>query len=688
MATELKAESEKLGELLLLPWLLRGSVAVLREAIESLHSGMGKYHSFLTDMKQRTSTNHNKTEPVRSFYDNWSMKAIEATSVLKPEYSALDQALVGMSNYEALDLCDFEPVDKEDRRKWIQGLSLSCTVTHFTYAYGNYLGNMNIVWKIPEKIGDRNPSEDARLVNISRENIMTFATRKMRKDFIEKYSKSCKIQPAILRNIHAFLTNYEYTPRDKIEENVDKHISFLLESQDTDLLFDLRRNNGKVADPKFDPFWEEIGKYLDEKSAVHERRHGDTQYMPFAISVEDLRNQIIERLPEGTPAPSTSWIRLNFHPRNPYSKSAANYTGRFNVKFAVQQRLLRVQHEDSSFGRHQFQLLKSFCVKWRDHCEVQSLDDKAIIPVGEPEHPVSTGVRSHHGGLVSADQKIVALDHDFHVAGLVPSVCFRINIPESDHDSFYNGTVHVTLKDKVLQPSSPLRHATETIDIVRHHYSEDDVNLHKPILCRYTDGGPDHRTTYKSVQMCCLIEFISLDLDMLCCVRTAPSQSYHNPAERVMSVLNLALQNVALERNSMSPAFEMQVKSLTSLKKLRKAADQNKLLHVAYSESIGGPQTLIKERFAKLKWKGDMFKVNEPATKEDMQQRAAVLHVLDPGANFDDPKTWESEVIKNFMEAHSRKRHYMFQVQYGGFFSKSFYLLNFNYTESSCNLYS
>ena len=662
VATELKDEAEKLGELLLLPWLLRSDVAPFREAIESLHSSMSKYHSFLTGMQKRTTANQNKTEPVRSFHDSWSMKVVDhATSEIKPEYRALDQALRGMSDYEALDLCDFEPTHKDDRRKWIQDLCLSCSITHFTYAYGNYLGNMNVVWKIPGKIEERKPSEDARLVNLTRENIMKFATRKMRKDFVDRYSKSCKIQPSLLRNMYGFLTNFEYTPQDSKEEKIDDHISFLLESQDTDLIFDLRKNNGRPADPKFDPFWEEMGKYLEEKSAVHERRHTDTQYLPFAISVEDLRNQILERLPEGTPAPSVSWIRLNFHPGNPYYKSAINYTGRFNVKFAVQQRLLRVQHEDSSFGRHQFQLLKSFSVMWREHCLFQSLDDKAIVPVGEPGHPVSTGVRSHHGGLVSADKKIVALDHDFHVAGLVPSVCFSINIPESDHDSFYNGCVHVTLKDKVLQPSSPLRHASETIHIVRNNYSEDGVNMSKPILCRYTDGGTDHRTTYRSVQICCLVEFVALDLDMLCCARTAPSQSYHNPAERVMSVLNLALQNVALVRDTMTPAFEIQVKSLTSLKKLREAAGQNKSLHAAYSESINGPQTTIKGRFGKLKWKDENFKLNEPATAEDMQQQAALLQVIDPNVNSD-PTTWESEAIKAFLQDHSRKRHYMFQV--------------------------
>lgn len=104
--------------------------------------------------------------------------------------------------------------------------------------------------------------------------------------------------------------------------------------------------------------------------------------------------------------------------------SAQNYTGKFNIKFAFQQRLLRVQHTDLPYGKHQFYLLKDFACAWRDHVVLQSLDDKAIVPVGEPGQAVSTGVRAHHGGLVSDPRQNLALDHGFHVAGIVPSVCF------------------------------------------------------------------------------------------------------------------------------------------------------------------------------------------------------------------------------------------------------------------------
>jgi hypothetical protein len=63
--------------------------------------------------------------------------------------------------------------------------------------------------------------------------------------------------------------------------------------------------------------------------------------------------------------------------------------------------------------------------------------------------PVSTGARPHHGFLVSDPKNNIALDYDFHVAGIVSSVCFIIDVPENSKDSFYSGTVHVTVKENV-----------------------------------------------------------------------------------------------------------------------------------------------------------------------------------------------------------------------------------------------
>ena len=90
------------------------------------------------------------------------------------------------------------------------------------------------------------------------------------------------------------------------------------------------------------------------------------------------------------------------------------------------------------------------------------------------------------------------------------------------------------MRDTIISPSSALKHSQEVIDIL------DKTRQIQPILVLFTDGGPDHRPT----------------LDMLVAARTAPGHSFVNPVERIMSLLNIALYGVALERSKMSEQFE------------------------------------------------------------------------------------------------------------------------------------
>ena len=103
----------------------------------------------------------------------------------------------------------------------------------------------------------------------------------------------------------------------------------------------------------------------------------------------------------------------------------------------------------------------------------------------------------------------------------------------------------------------PIRHATEITNLIK----VNGLMLSKHVLVIVSDGGPDHRVTFGSVQVSSLTLFRSLDLDMLICVRTCPYQSWTNIAERIMSTLNLALQNVSLARTSMGEHAESMVKN-------------------------------------------------------------------------------------------------------------------------------
>ena len=110
-------------------------------------------------------------------------------------------------------------------------------------------------------------------------------------------------------------------------------------------------------------------------------------------------------------------------------------------------------------------------------------------------------------------------------------------------------------------PLSALRNATEIakvlINIVAKKLYPPPPPPLLPILILYTDGGPEHRTTFLSVKIAlvCLQKF--LNLDQMLAVRTASGHSYSNPAEKINCVLNLDLYSIGcMRKHSTDPEFE------------------------------------------------------------------------------------------------------------------------------------
>ena len=670
--TELDDILNKLGNILMSPWFMNKQFKIIKEAVSELHDGIDKFTKNLKKQQQRTEAWHHSQEPVRSFQDHWGLEEIaadtEMQSKMKDQYKTVYETLNKFGYYKPLCLQEYEPKVKRDRRKWYAELKMPYPIAKFTYSFGNFLGILVVIWKLPTKAEDRDKNLDIKIINDIHAEIPIYSTRAMRKDFLDVYTNT-KIKPAVLRSMYEVLTGYHSPATNSCQSEVDERVvEFLLNSDDTQLVWDLRKKGGNHKDTSFDSFWDELKKLLDEETATHERRHSQLTYLPFAVSVADLREKVLSRLPDGTPAPTESWIRLQFYPSNPYTKAAVYYSGKFDVRYKVQQRLLRSQHMDSGYGLCIFRYLKHMAVRFRDQVLFQCLDDKAIVPVGETGSPVSTGVRARHRSLVAPGQPLEALDHDYHVAGIIPSVCFLIDIPPNARDSFYTGTVHVTIKDKIFEASSPLRHAVETTSITRESCSTDGINAMKPILLRYTDGGPDHRTTYRSVQLVAILEFIALDLDMMILARTAPNQSYNNPAERVMSLLNLGLQNVSLSRDTslMSEALQARLHSLNTLKATRVAAERNPALKDGLVESMKEPITAVKKVFSRLKWTQNQVQVHDAATADDIKQLLELFNLIDPDLsthNF--PQGFEagkSTQLDDFVKRHCHQRHYTFQV--------------------------
>ena len=204
-------------------------------------------------------------------------------------------------------------------------------------------------------------------------------------------------------------------------------------------------------------------------------------------------------------------------------------------------------------------------VRFRKFSTFVCMDDKHHCKVGEPGHPVAAVERGKRV-IVKEDKVFAVSDHDFTKFSVIPSVTMVLEIPDSINGSFYRGQVYVGVKDLILEPSSPLRHITELFNIL-------NAEEAKPVLFIYTDGGPDHRLSYLSVKLALVCLFIAGDYDMIVAGRTPPMSSWKNPPERIMSILNLALQCVGLMRNEMSPEVEKKIKSKSGVAAMRELAE-------------------------------------------------------------------------------------------------------------------
>ena len=127
--------------------------------------------------------------------------------------------------------------------------------------------------------------------------------------------------------------------------------------------------------------------------------------------------------------------------------------------------------------------------------------------------------------------------------------------------------MHVFLKDSIFEASCPTRHTAELGRLMKEQYPD------AVAVIMYTDGGPDHNCKHLSVRLGLLALFLELDLDTMVVMRTAPTQSWGNPVERVMSVLNLGLQGVALAREELeNGVYEKDFKKCNGMSAVRSAA--------------------------------------------------------------------------------------------------------------------
>lgn len=224
-------------------------------------------------------------------------------------------------------------------------------------------------------------------------------------EFKEKFRHVAKAPPAVLAEIYrTLISDATAVPNPalthRLRQFLDGDYDYLT---DESVIVDLcQLNEGKSSE--FDSFWQYLEQVLQEyRAAAVDRRHGNA-FMPIAMSIPDLKKKAVEKItPEiqGSASTSDEYVRLQFLPINKHSHSSVKFTKRFNLRFKVQKRSLRSNHEDSHYTATLFKYLKNLSVKYRDFIMLLSCDNKHTVQVGEPRRPVAAldeylGVKVFH----------------------------------------------------------------------------------------------------------------------------------------------------------------------------------------------------------------------------------------------------------------------------------------------------
>jgi len=229
------------------------------------------------------------------------------------------------------------------------------------------------------------------------------------------------------------------------------------------------------------------------------------------------------------------------------------------------------------------------------------------------------------------------------------------DIPANPTKSFVRGTVTAVLNDSVFQTSTPFRHAVALV-------KEVESMIEKPsILMKFSDGGTDQRNTLESVKCSLICVFKELDLDLLVAARCAPGQSWTNPAERVMSILNIGLQNVSLERTVGDESFESAVGKCSSMDKLTNSKDFKDAWHRSVAPCI----STIENRFSRLTLKDKPIQIGSPIETFEIEHIQRHLTTLFPDLDISKLTKLYTNRCTNYLrwlDIHCIQRQYVFQI--------------------------
>lgn len=445
----------------------------------------------------------------------------------------------------------------------------------------------------------------------------------------------------------------------------------LEDGMDLEEAISLAEQNHKSESGRFNNFWKAVEKVLNEEdlTVAEERRQTETTWIsPHCTSLKNLHSACCQKMLEMFPLekenliPSYEYFRLQFTPRSTHSNVSKRYYSRFDIKFGIQKRTLRKAHIDQHYACKQWKLVKEFGCMYNENTLQVFWDDKAQIPVGFLNTPSSTLPRQRGVLMVGLGERgLVATDHDNIPQHITPSVSIKLTPPSTLSGDWYTGRPTVTLKDSIFEHSNAFRHVTEF---------ENTLNPEeraKPIMCFGSDGGKDHNVTNIQVILSLIALFKRLDLDYLSACRTPPHFSFINPAERLMSTLNIALYGVSLARNDVGE-YENKVSKFLSKSQWRTAQANSPKIDFKKLAKLGtkDARSLLNHRFGSLNYKGETFETYESATEEEIESMKDTIREMWPEFDLSSIKkenAMKNDDFKRFFDEHIRLTNYCLTIK-------------------------
>ena len=558
--SQLETHIKDLGDIYLNPLMAGAQFAVMKTAVKDLKNWIDTYTQYLDKNNTKMNALHKMLDPDRN-KDKTKILHVPAQTRVNPGvYAELERAL--STEYREIDVGEFLPPDPRKRYNFISQMAMPFPIGRVSYPMSGSHHSLHFVWR-SDDVPDT--AKEHEIIQRIEKQLPQFHTRAMRRKFQEEMLLiSTDIRGSTAVAIYQRLTGDCTMMEDKKSKEIQERMRQIIDTQDPDLIADMRQlNEGRPAE--FEEFWKEGQAVINQAQleAVDDRRHGTITHMAVAMSISDFKAKVVERLPEGVKIPSDQTVYYGFEPANRFTASAKYHNGKLDLKLKMQKRQINQFHPDGHYAAAIFQYFKEFAVMYKEVTTLVCVDDKALIPLGEPGVPLATTARAKSAVVISTEPMMSA-DHDTDAkVKVTPSTVLVADIPEKATDSFCRGQVVCTLKDTIMQPSTPIRHAAEMRSALTKEERE------RPVRMVYSDGGTDHNIVHPAVQISLLALFLIDDLDILVAARCCPGRSYTNPAEKPHCIMNLGLQSITLSRDEMLPGYEIKMKKLKKMKEIR-----------------------------------------------------------------------------------------------------------------------